>query len=344
MPTTSNNPLLKTLKQCTDKISALLHSSRGKDLLLFTLFLCVSYVFWIIMTLNEDTQRDLNVPLEITDTPEGITFISDVPGTITVSVRDKGTSLVNYVWGNMPTLKIRYNEFTHNSYNERIVCSQQELNMRVRSLFGANAQVMSLRPDSLSFVVTDQPGRPAKVVPCIDAQASIQSVISGPITVKPDSVLIYSAKKLPITMQTVSTMEISRTELTDTLTLEVRIKPISGARAVPDRVTVTIPVEPLIAKQRTVPITLKGAPAENSVLLFPSTVTVTYLVPMSMYNSEVGVITVMADYNHRSSSTAKVPLTLGSTPDFCHNPTLSTDSVDFLIEQQTSLHTSNSQQ
>ena len=339
MPTTSNSPLKKTLKQCADKIRALLQSSRGKDFLLFTLFICVSYIFWVIMTLNEDTQRDLNVPLEITDTPEGITFISDVPGTITVSVRDKGTSLINYVWGSVPTLKIRYNEFTHNTYTDRVVCSQQELNMRVRSIFGPTAQIQSLRPDSLSFVVTDQPGRPARVVPCIDVQASIQSVISGPITVKPDSVMIYSAKHLPISMQTISTVEISRTNLTDTLTMEVRIKPISGGRAVPDRVTVTIPVEPLISKQRTVPITLKGAPTDYSVLLFPSTVSVTYLVPMSMYNSEVGVFTVTADYNHRSTSTAKVPLSLGSTPEFCHNPTLSTDSVDFLIEQQTTLHT-----
>lgn len=303
-------------------------------MLIFLLFTCVSYVFWVIMSLNDDAQRDLEVHLEITDVPEGVIFISDVPKFLQVNVRDKGTVLAGFSWNGTPGLKLRYDEMTHYPLKDRVAFSEQELTARVRSLFPSTSQVTAIRPDSLSLIVTDRPGSRAIVVPDVQVVPSPQCVISGPITVSPDTVIVYSARHLAAIPRSVKTMTLNRSDLTDTLVAEVRLHPESGVRIVPDRVTVTVPVEPLIAKKRTVPVTLlHGASAStHSVVMFPSQVTVSYLLPMSMYSSENSVITVNADFYDRSGS--KIPLTLGAVPDYYQGVSLSVDSIEYLIEQK----------
>ena len=73
-----------------------LSSARGKEVLLFMLFLLISYVFWLLLTLNNEVQEDMDVPVELVDVPDSVTIITDVPQVIKVSVRDKGSSLMKY--------------------------------------------------------------------------------------------------------------------------------------------------------------------------------------------------------------------------------------------------------
>lgn len=332
MPNKSNSALHRFFLRAY----ALLRSSRGRDVLVFFAFALVSYGFWVILSLNDDVQRELHVRLEITDVPEGVTFISEPPQHIQVSLRDKGSVLAGYIWNGTPTLKLDYGQMEQDALKDRVVLGEQQLQARVHALFPATAQVVSIRPDSLSLIVTDRPGRIAQVIPDVNAVADPQSVICGPITVSPDTVMVYSARHLSATPRTVRTMTVNRTDLKDTLVLEVRLHPESGVRMVPDRVKMTIPVEPLIAKKRTVPVTLlHGSHGQQGVVMFPSAVTVSYLVPMSKYGSESGVMTVNADFLERTGS--KIPLSLGAVPEGYQGVSLSVDSVEYLIEQKAAM-------
>lgn len=326
--------LIKSIRTLIRRGHMLIHSSRGKDVLIYLLFLLVSYGFWVVMSLNDDSQRDIDVKLEITDVPPDIVFVSDVPKVLQVNVRDKGTTLAGYSWNGVHSLKLRYDEFTNYPLKDRIAFPEQELIARVRSILSSTSQVVGIRPDSLSLVYTDRPGAPVVVVPDVQVVPSPQCVISGPIKVSPDTVTVYSARHLSVMPASVKTLTLSRTNLKDTLVAEVRIHPENGVRVVPDRVTITVPVEPLIAKSRIVPITLLNGTSTSThdIVMFPSQVTVSYLLPMSLYASENTVITVNADFYNRSGS--KIPLTLGAIPDYYSGVSLSTDSIEYLIEQK----------
>lgn len=341
MKKSKDKNFLKSLWSKAVAYHRLLRGSRSKDLLIFLLFVCVSYVFWLILTLNDDMQSDVKVRLEISDVPADVTFISEMPENIQVSVRDKGTSLFNYSWGGSPLLKINYSDFTYDALKDRIVLGEQQLNSLLRGTFGTSAQIVSMRPDSLSLTITDRPATLAVVSPQIEVTAAAQSVIFGPITVSPDTVKIYSARyvrvdKLPV----VETVKITRSDAKDTLHIEAPLVPESGIRMVPDKVTITVPVEPLIAKTREVSVQIVGASNPKSIVMFPSRVKVSYLLPMSLYNSESGIVTVSANYAHRSAN--KIPLDLGALPDYYQSVELLTDSVEYLIEQPTALSPSHS--
>ena len=340
MPSSRSNrdghPLLARLKAGARKLRELMRSSRGRDIGLFLVFVCVSYCFWLSLSLNEDSQREVDVRLQITDVPEGVTFISEVPDNVHINVRDKGTELLKFNWGGTPTLKIPYGDFTADSYGERLTVSQAALQAKVGQLIGAGAQVMGVRPDSLSFLVTDLPGRRVAVSPQVKASASALSVLSGPVTVSPDSVTVYSTRSASSQLRKAKTRPTERTELTDTVRLEVLLEQVPGTRMVPDRVTVTIPVEPLISRHTTVDITLVNEPSHLSVVTFPAQVRVNYMVPMSQYNAtDLGMITVHANYARHSAS--KVPLQLATVPEGIYGVTLAEDSVDYLVEPRAAL-------
>lgn len=322
------------------KFRRLLRSSRGKDILIFLLFLGVSYVFWVIMTLNDDMQQDVKVRLEIAGTPAGYTFITEPPQYMLVGVRDKGTVLANYSISGARTLKVSYADMTFDETNDRLTMTEQQLGARLRSLFDPTTQIVSMRPDSLSLIVTDRAPNRAKVIADVEVTPAGQYVISGPITVSPDTVNVYSARHLRVRPRTVRTAKITRTELKDTLQLEVRLQTEPGTRIEPSRVRLTVPVEPLIAKNREVAVQLVGVPESDAVVLFPSRVRVSYLMPMSLYNSENSVLTVTANFSHRHNG--KMPLTIGPLPDYYRGVELSADSVEYLIEQKTTLPSSNS--
>jgi hypothetical protein len=100
----------KKLKEIAVRLRAVLRSSKGRDAMLFLLFVCISGLFWLMLTLDDEMQHDIDLPLVIKDVPPEVTFISNVPSTVQVSLRDRGTSLIEYVWGSTPTISVSYDK------------------------------------------------------------------------------------------------------------------------------------------------------------------------------------------------------------------------------------------
>jgi hypothetical protein len=322
----------KKLKEIAVRLRAVLRSSKGRDAMLFLLFVCISGLFWLMLTLDDEMQHDIDLPLVIKDVPPEVTFISNVPSTVQVSLRDRGTSLIEYVWGSTPTISVSYDKLHRDKHTNRITMSAAELTAAVRSVIASGSRIQSLRPDSLSIVYTTRPGRKMPVSAVVDVTPSLQCVISGKVKVEPESVMVYSAHPLPHTLKAIPTNTLSRSEAADTVIANVSLRHIDGVRFLPESVTITVPVEPLITKHRSVGINVMNAPAGVSVITFPSQVNVTYLVAMSLYNRENGTFSVKADYSRRSSS-GRMPLTITSTPEFANSPSLDVDSVEFIVEQ-----------
>lgn len=313
------------------KFRHLLHTSRGQDILLFVVFVMVSYGVWIVLKLNDTTHHDFNVELKISDIPSNMHFISDVPEKLQASVLDKGLNLAKTAWGSTPQLKLKYSDFHYDEVNDKLTLSRKSLNSHMRSIFGANSQITSTNPDSLSFIVTKRAPNRAKVVPDVNITPIRQCVISGPIIVEPDCVLIYSPSHSNIPPNTILTERLVRSDIRDTLTMELNILNSSYTKAEPAKVTVTIPIEPLMSKTREVAIELINEPQNGNIVLFPTKVPVSYLLPMSLFNAERGTITVVADYSKRSAN--RIPVRITSHPKDYQTVEVTTDSVDYIFEQ-----------
>lgn len=320
------------IKTIADKIISISRTARGKNMLTFIIFLVISTIFWFLMSLNDEVQQNYSISLELTDIPEDVTFLSTPPSTITVNVKDKGRALIRYDLGSTPKLRLGYKDFVKTSDN-RLLISDQQLNNYIRDIFGSGTQVISTKPDSISLRYTSRPGDKLPVFLDIDAQTAPQFIIYDRPKIDIDSVVVYSSTGIPTSVLSISTERLSLRNLNDSITTEVSLIPPTGTRVIPSKVSVTIPVQPLIIKKKVLNVTTKNIPRHTNMLTFPASVEISYLLPMSLYSDDEFTPVASTDYNDAvSSSSGTIPVTISNIPDYYRNVTVKPERVEFIIE------------
>ncbi len=318
------------IRQIKESLENALHSARGKDVVLYLMCVCVAFIFWVLLSLDSEVQRDYEVPFEIVDVPDSVTMIGNIPNHLGVSVQGKGSQFIRYSWGKLAPVKI---PFSDNVSGKNIFSlSKLKIDSRLRDYFGGSVQITSVRPDTIRVPFTTAPGVSLPIVIKADIHPSLQSIVSGKIKANYDSVKVYGVNGVPHSLRYVETEHFSRFGLSDTTIVEVSIVPVPGLRIIPDKIRVTIPVEPLILKTRSVMVERTGLPRNIGLITFPARVEVKYLVPMSEYNKDFP-IAAFVDYSDINLSTQKAKVNLSGLPAQCQNVSIVPDSVEYILER-----------
>ena len=320
------------IKNIYYKIKEGLRTTKGRNILTFFIFLAISTVFWFLLALNDDIQKDYNIPVLLDGFPEDVTLLSGYDPTLSVTVKDKGSSLMRFEWGNQPTMKLRYDDFRSPSDSVLIIRAAQ-LNSAVRGIFGTAASIVSIKPDSLRFTYTTNPGIKVAVAIDSDIHTQPQYAYGGHPIVSIDSVVLYSNSPERYKIHSIPTKPIILGDLTDTTTVNAALDVPKGLRTVPSMVTVKFPVEPLVAKKQSVPVEVINVPIGQKIVTFPSITEVSYLLPKSMYNMGNAQIRATVDYNDIHTHETSLYITLSKLPAFFRNPSLSPDHVEYVIER-----------
>lgn len=312
------------------RVRNILRSERGRNALMFIIFIFVAALLWAVMSFNQPTQVETRMPVVVTNIPDSVTLITAPPRVINVSMVLRGTPLMKILWGSVPTLEIDYRVFKDGS---ALRLGDADIKGLVRDRINS-ATVQLVTPDSLVLFYTSAPGSmlPVKLNAHISTTAQVAQI--GAPVLSSDSVRVFSTGRLPASVTAISTEEINLSELSETTTRRVALHAPSGARVVPDSINVTVRIEPLVKKSRLLPLNVIGVPADLNIILDPSTVEVIYMVPMNRYTDSAPEMSVTADFTRASrGSDAKVPLTLGNVPDYIFNVRLAKDSVNYYIQK-----------
>lgn len=319
------NSLKKFLLECR----LALRSAKGRNVVLYLMCVCVAFLFWIFLSLDNEVQRDYEIPVEIDNVPDSVVIIGSVPRTINAMVQAKGSQLIRFWGGRTPVLKLKFNDYA--TPDRTFEMSKMKIDSRLREYFGQAAQIISVRPDSIYAPFTTAPGKVLPLKINLDVKASLQSIISGEIISDFDSVKVYSDSEIPSGLHQIETELESASELKDTTVFDLKIKQLPGMRIIPERVKVTVPVEPLISKRRMVPIEVTNLPEGSQLVTFPSSVEVSYLVPMSAFNDDYP-LKVTIDASKIDLSKPKTKVLPSLTPDHYHNVTFHPDSVEYIFQ------------
>ena len=68
----------------------------NKEFLIFLFFLALSGIFWLMMTLNETYEKELDIPLQLSDVPGNVVMTTEMSDTVRATIRDKGFVLLSY--------------------------------------------------------------------------------------------------------------------------------------------------------------------------------------------------------------------------------------------------------
>lgn len=298
--------------------------------MLFFVFVCVSALFWFIMALNESAQDYFNVNLRIINRPDSVTFISDVPERIHVAVSDKGTNLWRNGYLKHPAVNIDFKEYSSDGV---LKYSYNDLIASLRDNFGGSAIITSVSLDSLQLYYTTNPGKKVPVIVNCHIYPASGSTIEGEIRTSPRNVFVYGKKEVLDTIHFVKTEPITLRDISETTRLEVKIQREKDVRALPSKVELIVPIEPLVRKEAMVTVDPINVPPGEELLLFPSKVPVDYYVAMSRLNDdENDNIKLEVNFDDISGTKeGKLHVHISKFPDRLKNLRLRSDSVEFAI-------------
>lgn len=307
-----------------------IRTTRGfQDFLIFLVFVFISTLFWFIMALNDNVQRTLDVGVSINGVPDSVTFINQPPVNIHVTVRDKGTNLMRASAMREPMIEINFRDYAQ---NDVLTVGRTDFDALLKKTFGSSAQIIAVSVDSMRMVYTANPGKRVPIVVRADVTASSGNVIAGYPKLSQPYTIIYSNQDVLDTITRVYTQKIVKRNLMETTSFEVGLSPVAGARAIPDKVKATIPVEPMVNKHSKEDVQVINTPDGIRVILFPQKVEVSYYVPMSKFNSRQDGIVVVADFSRRGRGlSGKIPVRVLEKPSECVNVSLMADSLEYTI-------------
>lgn len=309
-----------------------LNSPRSRSFLLYLVFLLISSVLWLFVTSNDTITTELEIPVEI-KCPSNVHFLSDAPTALSVNVNAHGFIFFKALFNASPKLELRFADYADGNGQFKVEPSQ--LKKALGKLLG-HVTILSVLPGEITMHYTDLPGKRVPVVLDIDVEAAPYHCLTGLMERTPDSVTVYGDSKTLKSINEVYSYHVKEVGLTDTLTRRVNISPVKGAVVDPKSIEVIIPIEKMVTKTQKVQISVRNAPKDVNVVVFPSKVDATFRVPISYYKSNNAPITAVVDYNSININTPgnKVELLVGEAPGAYDDVRLSLDSVEYIIERR----------
>ena len=306
----------------------------NKEFLIFLFFLLLSGAFWLILTLNEDSERELKIPVSLTGVPRKVVITSNMADTLRVTVRDKGYMLLPYIYGDMihPVSMVFKN---YDKGNGRGQATLSELQKLIKPMLFKSTVIASVKPDRFDFSYNygDSKRVPVRLKGTIvpDATHYLSRIVFDP-----EFVNIYASKAKLDSIKSVYTEAIRLTNLTDTVVEELKLKAINGVKIEPSVVKVSFFPDVLTEETIEVPGTAVNMPQGKVLRTFPSKVRVTFTVGASaIRNIGPSQFSLEADYNDvLAHPSAKCPIRLQAKPSGLKNVKLEVDEVNYLIEEQ----------
>lgn len=108
----------------------------------------------MVLSLNEEEQSDVRMPLKITHVPDSVTLISSGPDALSVSLRAKGTQLLKMSFGGAPSVNVDFRAYSRNGM---LQLNNADLKALVRTAAGGS-QVSVVYPDTISLPFTTHRG------------------------------------------------------------------------------------------------------------------------------------------------------------------------------------------
>lgn len=243
----------------------------------FVISLCIlaASVLWFAFSMQETYTQVIDFPTEIRDLPGDKALVNLPPSTIRAQVEGEGVQVLRLFY-NTPTVPI---SATPGDIDLLLVVAEA----------AGNVSLQSVTPRLTSIVLEDRVYKKVPIVPELDVQLAPGFWLLGEVRTSPDSVTISGAASI---MESITSWKTQRRKLgvlSDSLAATIALSDsLQGLVDLefPD-VFVTANVQEFTEASREIPVRALGLSEGKDVTFSPSSVTVTYLVPLTQYDASI---------------------------------------------------------
>ena len=328
-----------SVKSTEEEAKRFFHGEQWRELLVFSFFVLLAFGFWLLQSLQQEYEMELNFPVRYRNVPADIAFDNPLPEQVKVKVKDRGSVLLNYTFRRSfaPISIAVYKDKSQKDGVLRVTRKQLETDIQKQLI--STTLLEGFEPQQIDIRYSK---RASKEVPVI-FEGAVRPVagfqLAGEIRISPLRVTAYATSALLDTLKEAQTVYAEIADVNMETTHTLRLRPIEGVSFEPPEVSVTIPVEEYTEKTLDVPVVCDGVPSHYTVRLFPSTVKVTCSVPLSRFTTlSEKLFEIHIPYSSLAQNAlGTLPVKLTKQPEWVRIVTLSPDQVEFLLEQNNRL-------
>lgn len=312
--------------------------TRSHELLVFCFFLAVSFGFWLLQALNETLEREVNIRLELDNVPEDVVIIDSLPSSISVTLHDRGLTLVRQNIANIfrpKRVKVDFSKYDIAQNDAEIYIPLADIQRMIRHNLVLSTNIQAVRPDTLRFSFNRGQSRILPVKLAGTVKASQQNYIQS-IRVEPDSVKVFAPKAILDTMYAVYSEDFLYDDLREASSFHIELRKQKLLKYDPSQVNIKVGVGYYTEKTIKVPVIGLNFPAEKKLRTFPSQVNVTFRVESGRYHqitSEDFVVATTYEELLLNTESSKLHLNLKTIPEGVSDVRISPQEIDYLIEQ-----------
>ena len=313
-----------------------LFGKANKEFLIFMFFLMLSGIFWLFLTLNETYERDVSIPVTVTNVPKNVMLTSDDTDTVKMTIRDKGITLATYIYGNaMPHLMIDYATYAHK--DGIITIPAADMQKMARQQLASGSKIIVVKTERLDFYYNygDKKRVPVRwsgrVIP-------EQLFYLSHVQYWPDSVTVYAPAELLDSINLVYTEPLNYVNFRDTLMVECYLQKHKGVKYVPEQIRVGFYTD-VLTEESVAGIPIRGInmPQGKVLRTFPARTTVHFVAGASVFRHlRPEDFEVVANYDElKNSHSEKCRIYLLNAPSNITRARLEVNQVDYIIEEET---------
>ena len=321
------------------RVKNFLSKAQSKELLTFFFFLVLSFLFWILQSMNEDSESSFRIPVNYTNIPTEFIINNEPPQFMNVRIKDKGIVLLNYSLGkSFRPIDIDVKNNINNSGKSNLFL--QQLQPLIRRELKPSSSIISLTPDTITLSYSRLKEKSLPVLLNAKITLGQQSKIGNKIIIRPDSVIVLAPENVLDTLKYAYTSFLDIINITDTISKEVSLLHLPNVKYKPSNVNITIPVEEYTEKKISLPIEVINAPDSVTIRTFPSDIQLSCFVMLSVYK-DINLDTFKAYINYddiKEGNKNKAAVHLEDIESNVYNIRIVPDSVEFLIEEKYNGH------
>lgn len=307
-----------------------------RKLLVFSFFLLLSVIIWLLNALSKDYTTEIDYPITYTNFPKNKVLVSELPDNLGLKVNARGYSLLIYKLSNRPVpINFRVSSFNMNSFpgdTSRSFLLTRFAREQIARQLPADLQLMELSPDTLMFQFANEVTRYLPVVPAISFSPGKEFTVRNGIRMDPDSVEVTGPDIYLDTIQEIPTQKKELGVLERSYEGTLALKGFDNVTYSDQKVWCSIELEKTTEFQVSVPIQVTDLPDSLRIQTFPQQVQITGKVGLSKYERIVPeAFWVAVNYSDVLANKTQLNVEVKMSPDFLITLDYYPRSVEYLI-------------
>ena len=302
------------------EISKANHLAWKRKVLVFSFFLVISIIIWLLNALSKNYTTEIKYPITYSKFPQNKVLISEIPDHLILKVNGHGYALFSYKFSNRPIpISFPVSSFSMSRMSgdtTKFYILTRYTRERVERQLSGELQLVEIFPDTLVFQFANEVNRWLPLEPVLEFQIGRGFTLVDRVEISPESILVTGPDITLDTLRSLKTEKLSLGALEKNYSGTLRIANYPGLNYQRSVVNCVIRIEKLTEVQVRVPVQINGLPDSLRMQTFPQQVTVKGMIGLSDYERVVPeAFRIEVNYSEVLENRSRLEVHMRTSPD-----------------------------